>query len=111
MTKFTRLIFKNLLRNKRRTVLHRPFDWVSLFIFAVLVSLPTLRTRCSLIRTSSVRIVSAQDGICLSAARSFTSSKLPRFPCRCRCFPLVIYAAFSMRPAINFQVLLRKRGD
>src|SRR5882672_5618457 len=41
MTKFTRLIFTNLLRSKRRTVLTVLSIAVSLFIFAVLVSLPT----------------------------------------------------------------------
>ena len=41
MTKFTRLLFKNLLRSKRRTVLTILSIGVSLFIFAVLVSLPT----------------------------------------------------------------------
>jgi len=37
MTKFTRLMFKNLLRSRRRTVLTVLSIAVSLFIFAVLV--------------------------------------------------------------------------
>ena len=41
MTQFTLLIFKNLLRSKRRTVLTALSIAVSMFIFAILVSLPT----------------------------------------------------------------------
>jgi cell division protein FtsX len=41
MTKYALLIFKNLLRSKRRTILTIISIAVSLFIFALLVSLPT----------------------------------------------------------------------
>src|SRR5207245_3953534 len=58
MTKFTRLMFKNLLRSKRRTVLTVLSIAVSLFIFAVLVSLPTFANQMLADTTSSVRIIS-----------------------------------------------------
>jgi len=58
MTKFTRLLFKNLLRSKRRTVLTILSIGVSLFIFAVLVSLPTFANQMLADTASSVRIVS-----------------------------------------------------
>src|SRR5258705_2031261 len=58
MTKFTRLIFKNLLRSKRRTVLTALSIAVSLFIFAILVSLPTFANQMLADTASSVRIVS-----------------------------------------------------
>src|SRR5256712_13220614 len=58
MTKYLTLIFKNLLRNKRRTVLTGLSIAVSLFIFAVLVSLPTFANQMLADTTSSVRIVS-----------------------------------------------------
>src|SRR3989449_4480264 len=58
MTKFTRLMFKNLLRSSRRTVLTVLSIAVSLFIFAVLVSLPTFANQMLADTTSSVRIVS-----------------------------------------------------
>src|SRR5207244_3075494 len=58
MTKFTRLMFKNLLRSKRRTVLTVLSIAVSLFIFAVLVSLPTFANQMLADTASSVRIIS-----------------------------------------------------
>src|SRR5256712_13789486 len=58
MTKYLTLIFKNLLRNKRRTVLTGLSIAVSLFIFAVLVSLPTFANQMLADTASSVRIIS-----------------------------------------------------
>src|SRR2546423_3075625 len=58
MTKFALLVFKNLLRSKRRTVLTILSIGVSLFIFAVLVSLPTFANQMLADTASSVRIVS-----------------------------------------------------
>src|SRR5258708_12210456 len=57
MTKYLTLIFKNLLRSKRRTILTILSIAVSLFIFAVLVSLPTFANQMLADTTSSVRII------------------------------------------------------
>jgi putative ABC transport system permease protein len=57
MTKYLTLIFKNLLRSKRRTILTILSIAVSLFIFAVLVSLPTFANQMLADTTSSVRIL------------------------------------------------------
>src|SRR5260370_33747651 len=57
MTKYLTLIFKNLLRTKRRNILTILSIAVSLFIFAVLVSLPTVATQMLADTTSSVRIL------------------------------------------------------
>src|SRR5216110_222136 len=57
MTKYLTLIFKNLLRTKRRTILTILSIAVSLFIFSVLVSLPTFANQMLADTTSSVRIL------------------------------------------------------
>jgi len=57
MTKYLTLIFKNLLRSKRRTILTILSIAVSLFIFSVLVSLPTFANQMLADTTSSVRII------------------------------------------------------
>src|SRR5260370_38838205 len=57
MTKYLPLIFKNLLRSKRRNILTILSIAVSLFIFAVLVSLPTFAAQMLADTTSSVRII------------------------------------------------------
>src|SRR6476469_9923627 len=57
MTKYLTLIFKNLLRTKRRTILTILSIAVSLFIFAVLVSLPTFANQMLADTVSSVRIL------------------------------------------------------
>ena len=57
MTKYLKLIFKNLLRSKRRTILTILSIAVSLFIFSVLVSLPTFANQMLADTTSSVRIL------------------------------------------------------
>ena len=58
MTKFALLVFKNLTRSKRRTILTILSIAVSLFIFAVLVSLPTFANQMLADTASSVRIIS-----------------------------------------------------
>src|SRR5260370_10186840 len=57
MTKYLTLIFKNLLRSKRRNILTILSIAVSLFIFAVLVSLPTFANQMLADTTSSIRII------------------------------------------------------
>src|SRR5438874_11918852 len=57
MTKYLTLIFKNLLRTKRRTILTILSIAVSLFIFSVLVSLPTFANQMLADTNSSVRIM------------------------------------------------------
>src|SRR5258708_5086552 len=57
MTKYLTLIFKNLLRSKRRTILTILSIAVSLFIFPVLVSLPTFANQMLADTVSSVRIL------------------------------------------------------
>jgi len=56
MTKYAQLVFKNLLRSKRRTILTVLSIAVSLFIFSVLVSLPTFANQLVADTSSSVRI-------------------------------------------------------
>src|SRR5438552_10854516 len=58
MMKYLTLIFKNLLRSKRRNILTILSIAVSLFIFSVLVSLPTFANQMLKDTTSSVRIIS-----------------------------------------------------
>jgi putative ABC transport system permease protein len=56
VTKYLTLIFKNLLRSKRRTILTVLSIGVSLFIFPVLVSIPTFANQMLADTASSVRI-------------------------------------------------------
>src|SRR6266487_2025405 len=58
MTKYLTLVFKNVLRSKRRNILTILSIAVSLFIFSVLVSLPTFANQMLKDTTSSVRIIS-----------------------------------------------------
>ncbi len=58
MAKLTRLMFKNLLRSRRRTVLTVLSIAVALFMFAVLVSLPTFANQMLADTASAVRIIS-----------------------------------------------------
>jgi putative ABC transport system permease protein len=54
--KYARLILKNLLRSKRRTILTILSIGISLFIFSALVSLPTVANQLMADTASSVRI-------------------------------------------------------
>ena len=56
MTKYLTLVFKNLLRSKRRSILTILSIAVSLFIFSVLVSIPTFANQMLADTASSVRI-------------------------------------------------------
>jgi len=56
MTKYIGLVFKNLTRSKRRTILTILAIAVSLFIFALLVSLPTFANQVVADSASSVRL-------------------------------------------------------
>jgi len=80
MTKYLTLIFKNLLRTKRRTILTILSIAVSLFIFSVLVSLPTFANQMLADTTSSVRIICrTKMGLAYPLPVAY-SPKLPRFP-------------------------------
>lgn len=57
MTKFIPLIARNVLRSKRRTILTILSIAMSLFVFSVLVSIPTFATQMLADTASSVRIV------------------------------------------------------
>jgi putative ABC transport system permease protein len=54
--KYWRLIFKNLVRSKRRTILTILSIAVSLFIFAAMISMPVLFNQVLTARASSLRI-------------------------------------------------------
>src|SRR6266576_3199438 len=58
MTKYLTLIFKSLLRSKRRNILTILSIAVSLFIFSVVVGLPYNKNKMLADTTSSVRIIS-----------------------------------------------------
>lgn len=55
--KYAGLVWKNLARNKRRTILTILSIAVSLFIFAVLVSMPSLANQVLAAQSSSLRVV------------------------------------------------------
>lgn len=55
--KYATLVFKNLTRNKRRTILTVASIAVSLFIFSALVSLPTVAHQILADNASAVRVV------------------------------------------------------
>src|SRR2546427_12868587 len=91
MTKFALLVFKNLTRSKRRTILTILSIAVSLFIFAVLVSLPTFANQMLADTASSVRIISRTKmgfGYPLPAAYKRKIATLPHVVAVA---PLVIY--------------------
>src|SRR5258705_10358248 len=91
MTKYLKLIFKNLLRSKRRTILTILSIALSLFIFSVLVSLPTFANQMLADTASSVRIISRTKmgfGYPLPAAYKLKIATLPHVVAVA---PLVIY--------------------
>jgi putative ABC transport system permease protein len=91
MTKYLTLIFKNLLRNKRRTILTILSIALSLFIFSVLLSLPTFANQMLADTASSVRIISRTKmgfGYPLPAAYKLKIATLPHVVAVA---PLVIY--------------------
>ena len=58
--KYTALVFKNLVRSKRRTFLTVLSIAVSLFIFSALVSIPTVANQILGNTASSTRIATPQ---------------------------------------------------
>src|ERR1700751_3930932 len=56
MVKYVSLVIKNLTRSKRRTILTILAIAISLFIFAILVSLPTFANQVVADSASSVRL-------------------------------------------------------
>src|SRR5207245_10640296 len=102
MTKFTRLLFKNLLRSKRRTVLTILSIGVSLFIFAVLVSLPTFANQMLADTASSVRIVSrTQMGFAYHLPSPY-KVKIATIPHVVAVAGLVIYGGIYHEPSDQF---------
>jgi Cell division protein len=86
MTKYLTLIFKNLLRTKRRTILTILSIAVSLFIFSVLVSLPTFANQMLADTTSSVRILCrTKMGLGYPLPVGLQVQNCHDSPCRCRC--------------------------
>jgi len=77
MTKFTRLMFKNLWRSRRRTVLTSFRCGVAVY-FCSAGELPTLPPDAPLIQPLRSHPLPHQDGLVSSAIA--TSPKLPRFP-------------------------------
>jgi len=55
--KFARLVFRNLLRNRRRTILTALSIAVSMFVFSALVALPAVVERITAAQGSSLRLV------------------------------------------------------
>src|SRR5438445_2257783 len=102
MTKFTRLLFKNLLRRKRRTVLTILSIAVSLFIFAVLVSLPTFANQMLADTASSVRIVSrTKMGFAYPLPEAY-KVKIATIPHVVAVAGLVIYGGIYHEPSDQF---------
>src|SRR6266699_2427792 len=91
MTKYLTLIFKNLLRSKRRNILTILSIAVSLFIFSVLVSLPTFANQMLADTTSSVRIICrTKMGLAYPLPVSY-KPKIAAIPHVIAVAPLVIY--------------------
>src|SRR5258707_11974113 len=91
MTKYLTLIFKNLLRTKRRTILTILSIAVSLFIFSVLVSLPTFANQMLADTTSSVRIICrTKMGLAYPLPLAY-NPKIAAIPHVVAVAPLVIY--------------------
>jgi len=102
MTQYLPLIFKNLLRSKRRNILTILSIAVSLFIFAVLVSLPTFANQMLADTTSSVRIICRTKmglGYPLPVAYK---SKIASIPHVVAVAPLVIYGGIYHEPSDQF---------
>src|SRR5262249_10969833 len=102
MTQFTLLIFKNLLRSKRRTVLTVLSIAVSLFIFAVLVSLPTFANQMLADTASSVRIISrTRMGFAYPLPEAY-KLKIATIPHVIAVAPLVIYGGIYHEASDQF---------
>src|SRR5258706_2517575 len=105
MMKYLPLIFKNLLRSKRRNILTILSIAVSLFIFAVLVSLPTFANQMLADTTSSVRIICRTKmglGYPLPVAYK---SKIASIPHVVAVAPLVIYGGIYHEAYDKFPIV------
>src|SRR5438445_11876095 len=102
MTKFALLVFKNLTRSKRRTVLTILSIGVSLFIFAVLVSLPTFANQMLADTASAVRIVSrTKMGFAYPLPEAY-KVKIATIPHVVAVAGLVIYGGIYHEPSDQF---------
>src|SRR6266516_1859150 len=102
MTKYLTLIFKNLLRTKRRTILTILSIAVSLFIFSVLVSLPTFANQMLEETTSSVRIICRNKmGLGYPLPLAY-KSKIATIPHVVEVAPLVIYGGIYHEASDQF---------
>ena len=102
MTQFTRLMFKNLLRSRRRTVLTVLSIAVSLFIFAVLVSPPTFANQMLADTASSVRIISrTKMGFAYPLPEAY-KLKIATIPHVVAVAPLVIYGGIYHEASDQF---------
>src|SRR2546426_12573313 len=111
MTKYLKLIFKNLLRSKRRTILTILSIAVSLFIFSVLVSLPTFANQMLADTTSSVRILCRTKmglGYPLPVAYK---SKIATIPHVVAVAPLVIYGGIYHAVSAQFPSVATGRNE
>src|SRR5260370_25504632 len=89
--KYLKLVLKNLLRSKRRTILTILSIAVVLFIFSVLVSLPTFANQMLADTTSSVRIISrTKMGLAYPLPVAY-KTKIATIPHVVAVAPLVIY--------------------
>src|SRR5258708_7998583 len=89
--KYLKLVLKNLLRSKRRTILTILSIAVVLFIFSVLVSLPTFANQMLADTTSSVRIISrTKMGLAYSLPVAY-KTQIATIPHFVPVAPLVIY--------------------
>src|SRR5438128_12057759 len=102
MTKYLKLIFKNLLRSKRRTVLTILSIGVSLFIFAVLVSLPTFANQMLADTASAVRIVSRTKMGFAYPLPDASKVKIATIPHAVAVAGVVIYGGIYHEPSDQF---------
>src|SRR5260221_1391790 len=102
MTKYLTLIFKILLRSKRRNILTILSIAVSLFIFSVLVSLPTFANQMLADTTSSVRIICrTKMGLGYPLPLAY-KSKIATIPHVVEVAPLVIYGGIYHEASDQF---------
>ncbi len=73
--KFLQLVFRNLLRNRRRTILTALSIAVSVFVFSALIALPAVVDQITAARASSLRLVCHSKA---GLAYSLPAAYLPR---------------------------------
>jgi hypothetical protein len=70
--KFVRLVLRNLLRNRRRTILTALSIAVSMFVFCALIALPAVVDRITAAQASSLRLVChSKSGLSYSLPESY----------------------------------------